>query len=68
MDQIRQSLGICPQHNILYDGLTVMEHLKFFARLKVCIHKTVVVPHDSLWVYKSSGVPDKLFIFPTVFP
>ena len=35
MDQIRQSLGICPQHNILFDRLTVTEHLSFFLRLKV---------------------------------
>ena len=35
MDQIRHSLGICPQHNVLFDRLTVLEHLKFFARLKV---------------------------------
>ncbi|CAI8007467.1 ATP-binding cassette sub-family A member 3, partial [Geodia barretti] len=34
MDQIRHSLGICPQHNVLFDRLTVLEHLKFFARLK----------------------------------
>ena len=35
MDQIRKSLGICPQHNILFDRLTVSEHLSFFTRLKV---------------------------------
>ena len=35
MDQIRNSLGICPQHNVLFDRLTVKEHLKFFFRLKV---------------------------------
>ena len=35
MDQIRQSLGICPQHNVLFDRLTVREHLKLFAMLKV---------------------------------
>ncbi|CAI8011248.1 ATP-binding cassette sub-family A member 3 [Geodia barretti] len=34
MDQIRHSLGICPQHNVLFDRLTVLEHLKFFAILK----------------------------------
>ena len=39
MDQIRQSLGICPQHNVLFDRLTVSEHLKLFAILKV--HKYV---------------------------
>ncbi len=35
MDLIRQSLGICPQHNVLFDRLTVSEHLAFFAMLKV---------------------------------
>ena len=35
MEGVRQSLGLCPQHNVLYDRLTVREHLNFFARLKV---------------------------------
>ena len=35
MDLIRRSLGICPQHNVLFDRLTVREHLAFFAMLKV---------------------------------
>ena len=35
MDLIRRSLGICPQHNVLFDRLTVAEHLAFFAMLKV---------------------------------
>ena len=35
MESIRQNLGICPQHNVLFDRLTVKEHLNFFARLKV---------------------------------
>ncbi|XP_077983290.1 phospholipid-transporting ATPase ABCA3-like [Glandiceps talaboti] len=34
MDNIRQSLGLCPQHNILFDRLTVNEHLEFFLGLK----------------------------------
>mmetsp|Transcript_7608 Transcript_7608/g.12112 ORF Transcript_7608/g.12112 Transcript_7608/m.12112 type:complete len:1794 (-) Transcript_7608:303-5684(-) len=34
MQQIRQNLGVCPQHNILYDLLTVTEHLYLFARMK----------------------------------
>ncbi|GFO27722.1 ATP-binding cassette sub-family a member [Plakobranchus ocellatus] len=33
---VRQSLGLCPQHNILFDALTVREHLEFFAKLKGC--------------------------------
>ncbi len=35
MDLIRRSLGICPQHNVLFDRLTVYEHLAFFSMLKV---------------------------------
>ncbi|XP_012587144.1 PREDICTED: ATP-binding cassette sub-family A member 3 [Condylura cristata] len=34
MDQIRKSLGLCPQHDILFDNLTVAEHLSFYAQLK----------------------------------
>lgn len=35
MDTIRESLGLCPQHNVLFDRLTVQEHLEFFTALKV---------------------------------
>uniref|UniRef100_H2Z848 ABC transporter domain-containing protein n=1 Tax=Ciona savignyi TaxID=51511 RepID=H2Z848_CIOSA len=34
MKGVRKSLGLCPQFNILFDLLTVDEHLYFFARLK----------------------------------
>ncbi|KAF7471223.1 Hypothetical predicted protein [Marmota monax] len=34
MVQIRKSLGLCPQHDILFDNLTVVEHLYFYAQLK----------------------------------
>ncbi|XP_053393737.1 ATP-binding cassette sub-family A member 2-like isoform X2 [Mercenaria mercenaria] len=34
MEIIRQGLGMCPQHNVLFDKLTVEEHLWFYARLK----------------------------------
>ncbi|GFO39497.1 ATP-binding cassette transporter sub-family a, partial [Plakobranchus ocellatus] len=33
---VRESLGLCPQHDILFDTLTVQEHLQFFAKLKGC--------------------------------
>ena len=35
MDRVRDSLGMCPQHNVLFDRLTVREHLDFFIELKV---------------------------------
>ncbi|XP_052283854.1 phospholipid-transporting ATPase ABCA3-like [Dreissena polymorpha] len=36
IEKVRQNLGLCPQHNILFDLLTVEEHLYFFAKLKGC--------------------------------
>lgn len=34
INKVRQSLGFCPQHNIIFDHLTVYEHLYFFSHLK----------------------------------
>lgn len=34
MDMARSSMGFCPQHNILFDELTVREHIVFYSRLK----------------------------------
>uniref|UniRef100_A0AAR2JJ54 P-type phospholipid transporter n=1 Tax=Pygocentrus nattereri TaxID=42514 RepID=A0AAR2JJ54_PYGNA len=34
MDAIRQSLGMCPQYNILFNHLTVEEHILFYSLLK----------------------------------
>lgn len=34
MTAVRSSLGLCPQHNIIFDELTVAEHLYFFSKLK----------------------------------
>lgn len=34
MDLVRNSLGLCPQHNIIFDEMTVAEHIYFFSRLK----------------------------------
>uniref|UniRef100_T1KYU1 ABC transporter domain-containing protein n=1 Tax=Tetranychus urticae TaxID=32264 RepID=T1KYU1_TETUR len=33
-DEARKLLGYCPQYNVLFDNLTIREHLKFFASLK----------------------------------
>lgn len=34
MDDVRKLLGVCPQHDILWDELTAREHLQLFSRLK----------------------------------
>uniref|UniRef100_A0A8C6P4U4 P-type phospholipid transporter n=1 Tax=Nothobranchius furzeri TaxID=105023 RepID=A0A8C6P4U4_NOTFU len=34
MDSVRMSLGMCPQHNILFHHMTVAEHILFYSLLK----------------------------------
>jgi ATP-binding cassette subfamily A (ABC1) protein 3 len=34
LNRVRQEIGYCPQHNILWNELTCREHLRFFAKLK----------------------------------
>jgi ATP-binding cassette subfamily A (ABC1) protein 3 len=34
MSLIRSSIGFCPQHDILFDNLTVRDHITFYALLK----------------------------------
>ncbi len=34
ISNVRKSLGICPQHDVLFDSLTVNEHLQFFAEVR----------------------------------
>ncbi|XP_078733168.1 phospholipid-transporting ATPase ABCA1-like [Lampetra fluviatilis] len=41
MDSIRKSLGMCPQHNVLFENLTVEEHIWFYARMKGCSEEQV---------------------------
>jgi ATP-binding cassette subfamily A (ABC1) protein 3 len=34
MEAIRYNMGVCPQHDVLFENLTVREHILFFAQLK----------------------------------
>lgn len=34
MNDIRMLLGVCPQHDILFDSLTSEEHLRLYASFK----------------------------------
>ncbi|KAF0711892.1 hypothetical protein As57867_004984, partial [Aphanomyces stellatus] len=34
LDVIRRSMGVCPQHDVLYPDLTVYEHLAFYGKIK----------------------------------
>jgi ATP-binding cassette subfamily A (ABC1) protein 3 len=34
MDEIRHSMGVCPQHDVLFENLSVADHILFFSQLK----------------------------------
>ena len=34
IESVRMFLGLCPQHDVLFDLMTVQEHCWFYARLK----------------------------------
>ncbi|KAJ7308105.1 hypothetical protein JRQ81_008613 [Phrynocephalus forsythii] len=48
MDEIRKNLGMCPQHNVLFDKLTVEEHLWFYSQLKGMAEKEIVKEMDKM--------------------
>ncbi|XP_039678841.1 phospholipid-transporting ATPase ABCA1-like [Perca fluviatilis] len=57
MDSIRKYLGMCPQHNVLFNELTVEEHIYFYARLKGCSHDEV--KHEMDQMIEDVGLPHK---------
>lgn len=42
IDEARNSIGFCPQHNVLFDELSVEDHFKFFCRLKGIDNETEI--------------------------
>ncbi|XP_033869676.3 phospholipid-transporting ATPase ABCA1-like [Acipenser ruthenus] len=57
LSAIRKNLGVCPQHNVLFDQLTVEEHIWFYARLKGLSEAEVKVEMEQIVV--DVGLPDK---------
>ncbi|KAG1680698.1 ATP-binding cassette sub-family A member 1 [Nymphon striatum] len=57
IDSIRCSLGMCPQHNVLFHELTVMEHLMFYAQLKGLDKQKVLKESEQMII--DLGLPHK---------
>ncbi|XP_008325095.1 ATP-binding cassette sub-family A member 1 isoform X1 [Cynoglossus semilaevis] len=57
MDSIRKYLGMCPQHNVLFNELTVEEHIYFYARLKGLSRKEVEMEMEQMII--DVGLPHK---------
>eukprot|EP01083_Nonionella_stella_P115453 342352_1 len=62
MQAIRKSLGVCPQHDVLFKRLTVREHLELFCRLKGVPSHLIRREVDRAIV--SIGIQDKENEFP----
>ncbi|KAM4708457.1 phospholipid-transporting ATPase ABCA1 [Discoglossus pictus] len=57
LSSIRQNLGVCPQHNVLFDALTVEEHIWFYARLKGLSEEKVKTEMEQMLI--DVGLPNK---------
>uniref|UniRef100_H2MGF6 P-type phospholipid transporter n=1 Tax=Oryzias latipes TaxID=8090 RepID=H2MGF6_ORYLA len=57
LSTIRQNLGMCPQHNVLFSMLTVEEHIWFYARLKGLSEEKVKAEMEQ--IVNDVGLPHK---------
>ena len=56
---IRKMMGICPQHDILFDDLTAREHIELYAGLKgVPIEEQQVLIQERLQLVRLLNVAD----------
>ena len=58
MDKIQTNLGFCPQHDILYDDLTVAEHIDLVASIKG--YTNAQIKDEILTISKLVGLEDHL--------
>ncbi|KAG7303248.1 hypothetical protein JYU34_011715 [Plutella xylostella] len=61
MHEIRQMIGVCPQQDVLFDLLSVKEHLQFFAAIKGIPRKTR--QHDVSKALAEVGLSDQAGVF-----
>lgn len=54
LDEVRESLGLCPQHNLLFTDLTVLEHLLFFAMVISFVFQTFMHRDCKKYIFQVS--------------
>jgi len=57
LEEIRKTMGICPQHDILFDNLTVKEHLEMYSVFKGLNAKDI--PHEVEKTIHDIGLDEK---------
>lgn len=61
MHMIRSQMGVCPQHDILFDQLTAREHIQLFAGIKgVSYDRWKILTEERLTAVRLLTVADKL--------
>jgi ATP-binding cassette, subfamily A (ABC1), member 3 len=55
LDTVRKNVAICPQHNVLWDNLTVAENIRFFADLQ----RTGVLDEEIESIVRKTDLVDK---------
>jgi len=58
IEGVRGSMGVCPQHNILFKMMTVQQHLDFFIRLKGIDDETQIKKEID-YMLEALGIEDK---------
>ncbi|KAF8820888.1 hypothetical protein IE077_002707, partial [Cardiosporidium cionae] len=63
-DKIHQIIGVCPQHDALWDKLTVYDHMELFARLKNSELKGPILKENIRNVLCDVNLLDKMDVYP----
>jgi ATP-binding cassette subfamily A (ABC1) protein 3 len=50
MESVRDSVALCPQHNMLFNQLSVLEHLLFFGRVSAILNSNSVKEQQMLFI------------------
>ncbi|KAG9305342.1 hypothetical protein G9A89_007837 [Geosiphon pyriformis] len=60
MNEIRNMMGVCPQHDLLFDVLTAREHIELYARIKMVPAKYIKkLTEERLAAVRLISVADK---------
>ena len=65
IEAIRKDLGFCPQHNVLFESLTVEEHICFFAALKGKMKSKQLFQSELNQILKDTSLQEKRNFLPS---
>ena len=60
MARIRRCMGVCPQHDVLYPNLTVLEHLTIYGELKGLAG--AALRESSMAIVREVGLTEKVHV------